>query len=141
MKRFFLLLVLGSLFTQVVEGQVKSITLVSDQNREQDVFVPISKYIQNGDAERLSAWFAPNLEMDILGKNIVCSKQQARQIIREFFNEYSPKSFVIAYRSGKAPMKYAIGNLSAGGSKFRVTLYVKTQQEGNFIQQLRIENE
>jgi hypothetical protein len=38
-------------------------------------------------------------------------------------------------------MKYAIGNLSAGGEKFRVTLFVKTQEDGNFIQQLRIEKE
>ncbi|NCB18201.1 MAG: DUF4783 domain-containing protein [Bacteroidia bacterium] len=109
--------------------------------KEQDVFVPISKYIQNGDAERLSAWFAPNLEMDILGNSNVCSKQQAKQILKEFFNEYSPKTFEIAYKSGKAPMKYAIGSLNAGGSKFRVTLFVKTQQNGNFIQQLRIEKE
>ena len=63
------------------------------------------------------------------------------QIIKEFFNNYSPKSFVIAYRSGKPPMKYAIGNLNAGGSKFRVTLFVKIQDDGNFIQKLRVEKE
>lgn len=79
--------------------------------------------------------------MDILGNSNVCSKQQAKQILKEFFNEYSPKTFEIAYKSGKAPMKYAIGSLNAGGSKFRVTLFVKTQQNGNFIQQLRIEKE
>ncbi len=111
------------------------------QNREQDVFVPIAKYIQNGDAERLSVWFAPSLELDILGSTNVCSRQQAKQIVKEFFSEYSPKSFVISYRSGKAPMLYAIGNLSAGGNKFRVTLFVKTQSEGNFIQQMRVEKE
>ncbi|MFA6770773.1 MAG: DUF4783 domain-containing protein [Bacteroidales bacterium] len=109
--------------------------------QEQDVFVPITKYIQNGDAERLSAWFAPNLEIDLLGVSNVCSRQQAKQILKDFFNTYSPKVFAIAYKSGKAPMKYAIGNLNAGGSKFRVTLFVKTQQEGNYIQQLRIEKE
>jgi hypothetical protein len=111
------------------------------QNREQDVFVPIAKYIQNGDAERLSVWFAPSLELDILGSTNVCSRQQAKQIVKEFFSEYSPKSFVISYRSGKAPMLYAIGNLSAGGNKFRVTLFVKTQSDGNFIQQMRVEKE
>lgn len=109
--------------------------------QEQDVFVPITKYIQNGDAERLSAWFAPNLEIDILGVSNVCSRQQAKQILKEFFNEYSPKTFTIDYKSGKAPMKYAIGNLNAAGTKFRVTLFVRTQQTGNFIQQLRIEKE
>lgn len=109
--------------------------------KAQDVFAPISKYIQNGDSERLSAWFAPNLEIDIMGNSSVCSKQQAKQIIRDFFNEFSPKSFDIVHKSGKAPMNYAIGNLSAGGNKFRVTLFVKTQKEGNFIQQMRIERE
>ncbi|HON54088.1 MAG TPA: DUF4783 domain-containing protein [Bacteroidales bacterium] len=108
---------------------------------EQDVFVPIAKYIQSGDAEKLSAWFAPNLEVDILGTVNVCSKTQAKQIIKEFFANNSPKSFVIEHRSGKAPLKYAIGTLSAGGSKFRVTLFVKTQEDGNFIQQIRIEME
>ena len=117
-------------------------TSVSAQSHsEQDVFVPIAKYIQNGDSDKLSAWFAQNLEVDILGTVNVCSKTQAKQIIKEFFSNYSPKSFNIAYRSGKAPMKYAIGNLSAGGSKFRVTLFVKTQDDGNFIQQIRVEKE
>ncbi len=114
---------------------------VKDQDREQDVFVPISKYIQKGDAESLSVWFAPNLEIDILGKNNVCSKQQAKQILKEFFTSYSPKNFTISYRSGKAPMKYAVGTLNAGGSLFRITLTVKTQKEGNYIHQLRIEKE
>ena len=115
--------------------------MFAQSHSEQDVFVPIAKYIQNGDSEKLSAWFAQNLEIDILGTINVCSKAQAKQIVKEFFSSNSPKSFIIAYRSGKAPMKYAIGNLNAGGSKFRVTLFVKTQDDGNFIQQLRIEKE
>lgn len=131
LKNFILLLSFTGLTMQQSVGQ----------NKEQDVFVPIAKYIQNGDAERLSVWFAQSLEIDILGTNNVCSRQQAKQIVKEFFNEYSPKSFIISYRSGKAPMIYAIGNLSAGGNKFRVTLFVKTQSDGNFIQQMRIEKE
>ncbi|MFA5714085.1 MAG: DUF4783 domain-containing protein [Bacteroidales bacterium] len=128
MRPFFLFLIL-------------SIPLLSIAQSEQDVFVPIAKYLQNGDAERLSAWFASNLEIDVMGNSNVCSKQQGKQILKEFFEEYSPKSFEIAYKSGKAPMKYAIGILKAGGSSFRVTLFVKTEERGNFIQQLRIEKE
>ncbi len=108
---------------------------------EQDVFVPIAKYIQNGDSEKLSAWFDSNLEMDILGTVNVCSKAQAKQIIKDFFANNSPKSFSITHRSGKPPMRYGIGSLSAGGNKFRVTIFVKTQEGGNFIQQIRIERE
>lgn len=107
----------------------------------QDVFVPIGKYIQLGDSESLSAWFASNLELDILGKTNECSKVQATQIMKDFFINYTPKSFKIIHKSGKAPMKYAIGDLNAGGETFRVTLFVKTQTSGNQIQQLRIERE
>ncbi len=110
-------------------------------NAQQDVFVPIGKYIQQGDSESLSAWFADNLEVDILGNNTDCSKVQAKQIIKNFFVTYNPKNFAIIHKSGKAPMKYAIGNLNAGGETFRVTLFVKTHSDGNQIQQLRIERE
>jgi len=107
----------------------------------QDVFVPIEKYIANGDAESLSVWFTTSLEIDILGKTSISSKQQAKQILKDFFRDNTPKSFTITYRSGKAPIKYAVGSLSAGGSKFRVTLFVKTTAEGNYIEQIRIEKE
>ena len=56
----------------------------------QDVFVPIGKYIQQGDSESLSAWFANNLELDILGKTNDCSKVQATQKMKDFFVTYSP---------------------------------------------------
>ena len=95
-----------------------------------------------GDCDKLSAWFASNLELDILGNVNNCSKTQATQIIKDFFVTYTPKSFAIIHKSGRAPMKYAIGNLSAGGESFRVTLFVKIQEKGgNQIQQLRIERE
>ncbi len=119
-----------------------SIAVNLKAQQAQDVFVPIGKYIQQGDSESLSAWFASNLELDILGKTSDCSKVQATQIMKDFFVTYTPKSFTIVHKSGKAPMKYAIGNLNAGGETFRVTLFVKTQQNnGNQIQQLRIERE
>ena len=109
--------------------------------KQADVFVPIGKYIQMGDSDKLSAWFASNLELDILGSVSACSKVQATQIMKDFFVNYTPKAFSIVHKSGKAPLTYAIGSLSAGGEKFRVTLFVMTQEKGNQIQQLRIERE
>ena len=38
-------------------------------------------------------------------------------------------------------MVYAIGELEGGGYKFRVTIFVKTTERGNYIQQLSIEKE
>lgn len=106
-----------------------------------DVFVPIGKYLRLGDYESLSVWFAKNLELNILGNTDNCSKIQATQIIKDFFTTYRPAGFTIIHKSGKAPMKYAIGRLNAGGESFRVTIFVKIQPDGNQIQQLMIERD
>lgn len=109
--------------------------------QENDVFVPIGKYIKLGDSDKLAAWFADNLEIDILGSVNECSKIQATQIMKDFFIKYTPKSFTVIHKSGSAPMKYAIGSLQAGGERMRITLFVKINSSGNKIQQLRIERE
>lgn len=124
--------VLQMFFCQSVTAQIK---------RSSDSFVPIAKYISRGDARSLSSWFAKNLEINILGKVNDCSKRQATQIVRNFFTTYKVKSFTIIHKSGVAPMKYAIGILNAGGQSFRVTLFVRTNEDGNYIQQFTIERE
>ena len=111
------------------------------QDKTQDVFTPIGKYIQAGDYDKLSAWFAENLELDILGAVNNCTRNQAKLIMKNFFTSYSPKKFTIIHKSGKAPMKYAVGKLSAGGENFRVILYVKSTEEENSIEQIKVEKE
>ena len=100
------------------------------QDSGQDVFTPIGKYLQSGDCDKLSAWFADNLELDMLGAVNNCTRNQARLIMKNFFTSYTPKKFTIIHKSGKVPMKYAVGSLSAGGERFRVILYVKTTDAG-----------
>ena len=104
-----------------------------------DVFVPISKYISQGNAEALCAWFSDNLDITILSKGGNSSKVQARQIINSFFNSHTPRSFEVTYTAGRANMKYAIGNLNAGGETFLVTIFVYCNDGKNQIQQFKIE--
>ena len=109
------------------------------QTQGGDVFIPISKYIQKGDAERLSAWFAANLEIDIFGAPTECSRSQATQIMKNFFSQYTPKSFSIIHKSGNPPMKYAIGTLNTGSENLRVVLLVRTNPDTPQILRIRIE--
>ena len=103
-----------------------------------DTFAPICKYMEQGECDRLSAWFADNLELDILGAVNNCSRNQARLIMRNFFSNYTPKHLEIIHRSGKAPMKYAVGTLDAGGEKFQIIFYVKADGDKSYIEQLKI---
>lgn len=109
------------------------------QSGEYDVFVPISKYISLGDGERLSAWFSDNLDVNIGQGSNNCSKSQARQIVKSFFDNNQPRSFTISHTAGKNNMKYAIGTLKTGGETFLVTIFVNIEGSGYKIQHLKIE--
>ena len=52
------------------------------EDKGYDVFVPIAKYIRCGDADKLSSWFADNLEIAIVSKPCDSSRDQARQIVK-----------------------------------------------------------
>ena len=130
------ILLIASLLVFAIAGASRS-----SQDGSQDVFTPISKYLQSGDYDKLSAWFADNLELDMLGAVNNCTRNQAKLIMKNFFSQYTPKKFTILHKSGKAPMKYAVGSLNAGGERFRVILYVKTTDTSSHIEQLKVERE
>ena len=104
-----------------------------------DVFVPISKYLAAGNAEALSAWFAENLEIAVLARESDASRAQARQIVKTFFDSYTPRSFDINHTAGRANMKYALGTLKAGGESFNVTIFLSCKDNSYKIKQLKIE--
>lgn len=109
------------------------------QDSGYDVFNPIAKYLSQGDAEKLSAWFSDNLEITIFSDSNDSSRNQARQIMKSFFNSYTPRSFEITHKAGRSNMKYALGNLTAGGEVFLVTIFVNYRDSGYKIQHLKIE--
>lgn len=106
-----------------------------------DVFVPIAKYIGQGNVESLSAWFADNLEISIISSSNASSKVQAKKILKSFFESYKPRAFEISHTASRSKMKYAMGSLNAGGETFTVTIFVSMQndKETYKIQQLKIE--
>lgn len=104
-----------------------------------DVFNPIAKYIERGDADALSAWFSDNLEVSIFAKTNDASRNQAKQIMKSFFKSYTPRSFRISHKAGRPNMKYALGLLSAGGEMFQVTIFVGLKDAEYRIQQIKIE--
>jgi len=109
------------------------------QSGNYDVFVPISKYLSQGNADALSAWFSETLDISVLSKGGNSSKVQARQIVNSFFNSHTPRSFEVTYTAGRANMKYALGNLNAGGETYLVTIFVYCTDGKNQIQQFKIE--
>ncbi len=109
------------------------------QTERNDVFSPIGKYMVKGDADCLSAWFDDNLEISVASQESNASRAQARQILKTFFEAYTPRSFNITHTAERANMKYALGSLTAGGETFSVTIFVSAKDDGFKIQQIKIE--
>lgn len=106
-----------------------------------DVFIPIAKYMAAADAESLSAWFAPSLEITIPNSIPAdCSKAQAKQIMKAFFKTYTPTDFKISHQAGRGTLRHALAQMKTSEEAFIVTIFVSLDQKRGYqIQQLRIE--
>lgn len=111
----------------------------SHEDKTDDVFIPIAKYVRLGDADRLSAWFDDTVEVGIYGPGRDVSRRQARQLMRSFFASHQPQSFRVSHTAGKLRVKYAIGTLKTGGETSVVTIFVTRKENGYRIQQLKVE--
>lgn len=124
---------------QTQRANYLSCSQISSSSDNLDVFTPIAKYLTQGDAESLSAWFADSIEIAILGEANTCSRQHSKQILKSFFSTYRARDFEITHKASQSNVKYALGRLSAGGEIFLVTIFV-TLKDGNYqIQQFKIE--
>lgn len=95
-----------------------------------------------GNTSELAKYFNSSLEIVILENESVYSRQQAEQVLKNFFAKNEPKNFTLLHQGGKTDTQYAIGTLETNtGKKFRVYFLVKEQANSPLIHQLRIENE
>ena len=97
--------------------------------------------IAGGKAESMAEYFHQSLEMTILGKDYMTSKNQATRIMENFFREHPPKDFRISFEGAKEESKYAIGSLTTAGEVFRVNLFFMNKEEKRLIYYLSIEKE
>jgi len=102
-------------------------------------FIEIEKALKTGDLETLSIFFSDTVDIDILGATNICSKNQAKQILKNFFVKYTPKNFTFIHQSGNSNVQYGIGLLIAGGESFRITIFIQNIENKRCVQQIRIE--
>ena len=104
-----------------------------------DELSSISRYLGKGDVEKLSAWFSNSIELVLLGEANTCSRSQAKQILKSFYQAYTPRAFRITHKAAQGNVKYAVGNLSAGGTNFTVTIFLCLKEDCFDIHQLKFE--
>jgi len=107
-----------------------------------DPYEDIANAIRSGDAKSVSRYFSSSVDLTLIGQEDVYSKAQAEQIIKDFFNKNTPRSFSIIHRGeSKDGAKYAIGNLTTSNGNYRVYYYFKVAAGSVNIQELRFMKE
>ncbi|MCA1752431.1 MAG: DUF4783 domain-containing protein [Cryomorphaceae bacterium] len=121
---FFAVFLMGSSFAQDVE-------------RDQ-----VSLAVKSGNAKALAAYFTPGVNLTVDQKEDVYSREQAEVIMNRFFTNHLPSGFDIRHE-GKSKLDdhFYIGDLTTGNGNYRVTFFMKKEEEGFKIRQLRIEPE
>lgn len=104
-----------------------------------DIIAQSTEALQKGDADMLASKFYQTIEMELLGEENFYSKSQAALLIKNFFETNKPKSFAVAHDGFKDVTAFAIGTLKTNTGTFRVSIFIKTENNKSYIHQLRIE--
>ncbi len=99
------------------------------------------KALKNGDAGEMAVYFHQSLEMTILEKDHMASKNQATRIMESFFKDHPPTGFTISFEGAKDKSKYAIGSLATAEGTYRVNLFFLNKEDKRLIYYLSIEKE
>jgi hypothetical protein len=117
--------------------------LISSSLFAMDIYDEVANSIRSGDARQLATFFSNSIDLTIVDKENVYSKDQAEFIIKDFFSKNPPKAFNILHK-GSSPegTQYLIGNLvTTNGKTFRTSFYIKTIKGKSALQELRFEVE
>lgn len=107
-----------------------------------DIIDGIATAIRSGNPKNISKYFIENIDLKVIDKEDVYSKQQSEMILKDFFGKHPVKTYTIAHKSEpKGGSQFVIGTLETDNGKFRVYFLIKTTGSNTLIQQFRIETE
>jgi hypothetical protein len=104
-----------------------------------DVFDDVVLTIKSNKSDVVSKFLNANVEITLLETESLCSKAQAEQMLKKFFDTYPSKIINIKHRGASAQgAKYAIASYETeSGLKLRLYIFMKN----NLIHELKVERE
>ena len=106
------------------------------QNAESD----IEKAIAEGRAEKLLPYLGATVDLRILDVENVYGDSQAQVLLNNFFVANPPTNFVIAHKKTRTDNSFFIGTYSSRTGSFRISVFLKTENNQSRITQLLIQN-
>lgn len=109
-----------------------------------NLFCQIPNQIENGlktgNAKMIASCFNDNVELVILDKENVCSKEQGEMILNDFFSKNRPTDFKLTHQGGTDSV-YGIGKMQTANANFRIYFMLKSFANKPLLVQLRIEKD
>lgn len=99
----------------------------------------ISIAFKAGNAAELAKFMNSTVEVLLLDKEDFYKRNVAETILRDFFNNYQVRDFIIRHQGAKNENHYAIGSLKTGKGDFRVYFLLKRVGKELLIHLIRIE--
>ncbi len=96
--------------------------------------------LKSGNAKMVASCFNDNMELVILDKENVCSREQGEMILNDFFSKNKPTDFKLTHQGGTDSL-YGIGKLQTAGTSYRIYFVLKTFANKPLVVQLRIEKD
>lgn len=93
----------------------------------------------NQDSRALAAYFHPKVDLVLLEKRGIYSKDQAQFVISDFFKNYVPDSFEVVSQRESGTSNFVICKLHTPKNHFRVCYLIKEENNKKTIYQFRIE--
>ena len=115
------------------------VTLTSINQDQTKIPAGISIAIKSGNAAELAKYMNSTVELLLLEKEDFYKKAVAETILKDFFNAYHTKDFVIRHQGARNDAQYAIGNLETEKGSFRVYILLKKVDQELLIHIIRIE--
>jgi hypothetical protein len=107
---------------------------------QSDISPAVSAALKSGDAMALTVHFMPQVELTLLGKDELLDKARAQQLLAGFFKENPPQAFSIKHQgTSKLDDQFRIGELTTSKGIYRVTFFMKKNNNALQIKQLKIE--
>jgi len=100
----------------------------------------IGSGLKSGNAKMVASCFNDNVELVILDKENICSKEQGEMILSDFFTKNKPVDFKITHQGGTDSV-YGIGKMQTANANFRIYFMLKNFANKPLIVQLRIEKD
>ncbi len=112
-------------------------------NMQEQTKIPggISIAFKAGNSSELSKYMNSTVEVLLLDKEDFYKKNVAEAILKDFFNTYPARDFIIRHQGAKSDAQYAIGILKTEKGDFRVYFLLKKVDNELLIHQIRIEPE